>query len=144
MYQFSRAIYRELAPIVSEPPVGVEVDAYQLAVLRACERTITRMATDNLHFARPAKSLFCDIRTYFPMAAQPRVLMIVERYVGLAQRFLETHPDEAHSALTDAPPACRATTRKGSPCLRTPLPRNGYCPSHQHLARTEHRGALAA
>ncbi len=30
---------------------------------------MTRMATDGLHFARPAKSLFCDIRTYFPMAS---------------------------------------------------------------------------
>jgi hypothetical protein len=144
MYQFSRAIYRELAPILREPPVGVEQDAYQLAVLRACERTITRMATDSLHFARPAKSLFCDIRTYFSMAAQPRVLMIVERYVAVAARYLETHPEEAYALLTDAPPSCRATTRKGTPCMRTPLPRNGYCPSHQHLADTEHRGALAA
>ena len=32
---------------------------------------------------------------------------------------------------------CRATTRKGTPCRRMPLPRNGYCPSHQHLAETE-------
>ena len=29
---------------------------------------------------------------------------------------------------------CRATTRKGKPCQRMPLPHNGYCPSHQHLA----------
>ena len=29
---------------------------------------------------------------------------------------------------------CRATTRKGTPCQRMPLPHNGYCPSHQHLA----------
>ena len=29
---------------------------------------------------------------------------------------------------------CRATTRKGTPCQRTPLAHNGYCPSHQHLA----------
>jgi len=32
---------------------------------------------------------------------------------------------------------CRATTRKGTPCQRMPLPRNGYCPSHQHLVETE-------
>ena len=32
---------------------------------------------------------------------------------------------------------CRATTRRGTPCQRTPLPQNGYCPSHQHLAETE-------
>ena len=70
--------------------------------------------------------------------------MIVERYVAVAARYLETHPEEAYALLTDAPPSCRATTRKGTPCMRTPLPRNGYCPSHQHLADTEHRGALAA
>jgi hypothetical protein len=28
-------------------------------------------------------------------------------------------------------------TRKGSACQRMPLPENGYCPSHQHLAETE-------
>jgi hypothetical protein len=28
---------------------------------------------------------------------------------------------------------CRATTRKGRPCQRTPLPERDYCPSHQHL-----------
>ena len=28
---------------------------------------------------------------------------------------------------------CRATTRKGKPCQRTPLPERDYCPSHQHL-----------
>ena len=32
---------------------------------------------------------------------------------------------------------CRATTRRGNPCRRIPLPRNGYCPSHQHLADSE-------
>ena len=32
---------------------------------------------------------------------------------------------------------CRATTRKGTPCQRMPLPHNGYCPSHQHLGDTE-------
>jgi hypothetical protein len=31
---------------------------------------------------------------------------------------------------------CRATTRKGKPCQRTPLPEREYCPSHQHLEAT--------
>jgi hypothetical protein len=39
---------------------------------------------------------------------------------------------------------CRATTRRGTPCQRTPLPHNGYCPSHQHLAETEEIIELAA
>ena len=37
---------------------------------------------------------------------------------------------------------CRATTRRGTPCQRMPLPHNGYCPSHQHLAETEDAEAL--
>jgi hypothetical protein len=32
---------------------------------------------------------------------------------------------------------CRATTRKGKPCQRTPLPERDYCPSHQHLERSK-------
>ena len=31
---------------------------------------------------------------------------------------------------------CQATTRKGKPCQRTPLPERDYCPSHQHLDRS--------
>ena len=31
---------------------------------------------------------------------------------------------------------CHATTRKGKPCQRTPLPERDYCPSHQHLERS--------
>jgi hypothetical protein len=34
-------------------------------------------------------------------------------------------------------------TRKGSACQRMPLPHNGYCPSHQHLAETEDSEAEA-
>ena len=143
MYQFSRAIYRELASSLKAPNAGAPADHHQHAVLRACESAITRMATDGLHFANPAKSLFCDIRSHFPIAVQPRVYMVVERYVTIAQRYLADNPNEAYASMNDAPPSCRATTRKGTPCLRTPLPRNGYCPSHQHLADTEDR-ALAA
>jgi hypothetical protein len=36
-------------------------------------------------------------------------------------------------ALDGGVARCRATTRKGKPCQRTPLPERDYCPSHQHL-----------
>ena len=42
------------------------------------------------------------------------------------------------------PLQCRATTRKGTACQRVPLPHNGYCPSHQHLAETEDPELVAA
>jgi|SRR5450759_3248513 hypothetical protein len=144
MYQFSRAIYRELAPKIVAPPLGAPVQSNQAAVLRACELVITRMATDRHYFARPARTLFCDIRNYFPMSAQKQVHEVVASYMRIAQQFLAEHPHEAYAAVNGAPPQCRATTRKGAACQRVPLPRNGYCPSHQHLADTEDRALAAA
>lgn len=144
MYQFSRAIYRELAPKILQPPLGAPASAGHAAVLAACEQVITRLAIDRHYFARPARALFCDIRSHFPMSAQAEVHRVVTRYVGLAQQYLDEHPLEGYAAVSGAPPRCRATTRKGSACQRTPLARNGYCPSHQHLAETEDRELAAA
>jgi hypothetical protein len=144
MYQFSRAIYRELAPYIAEGRVDVEQASNHKHVLDACEAALERLATDRHYFAKPVRTLFYDIRTYFPMSAQERVLQTVVRYIGLAQRFLIEDPIAAHATFTDEPPTCRATTRKGSGCQRVPLPHNGYCPSHQHLADTEHTERLAA
>jgi hypothetical protein len=142
VYQFSRAIYRELAPHIAESRSDGASNHKQ--VLDACESALERLATDRHYFAKPARTLFCDIRTYFPMSAQRRVLNTVEHYIHLAERFLIENPLAAHAAFTDEPPTCRATTRKGSTCQRMPLPHNGYCPSHQHLADTEHGEQLAA
>jgi len=144
MYQFSRAIYRELAPQIVAPPPGAPRASNHTAVLRACERVITRLATDRHHFARPARTLFFDIRGYFPMSAQAHVLRVIGRYMRYAEMFLAEHPHEGYTAVSGAPPRCRATTRKGAACQRTPLPHNGYCPSHQHLAETEDRELAAA
>lgn len=102
-----------------------------------------RLATDRHYFAKPSRKLFGDIRTYFPMTQQARVLRTVNRYMTLAQRFLAKNPVEGHASVTDKPPTCRAMTRKGAECQRAPLPHNGYCPSHQHLADTEHGEQLA-
>lgn len=144
MYQFSRAIYRELAPHIVSPPPGVDQTSNHEHVLRACEAVVTRLATDRHSFARPARTLFYDIRNYFPMSAQEHVHQVVCRYLDYAERFLAAHPQEGYAAVSGAPPSCRATTRKGSACQRVPLPHNGYCPSHQHLADTENRGLAAA
>lgn len=143
MYQFSRAIYRELAPYLPEPAPGVHRGSNHEHVLRACEAAIERLATDRHYFAKPARKLFRDIRAYFPMTQQARVLRTVNRYMVLAQRFLAKNPLEGHASVTDKPPTCRAMTRKGAECQRVPLPHNGYCPSHQHLADTEHSEQLA-
>jgi hypothetical protein len=112
-------------------------DGHQ-AVLRACELTVERLATDRHYFARPARTLFGDIRAYFPMSEQQRVWLVVSRYISHAQEFVARNPF-ASFAISGQAMRCRATTRKGTACQRMPLPHNGYCPSHQHLAETEHR-----
>jgi hypothetical protein len=136
MYRFSRAIYRELADEIIEDPHTVGACANHERVLRACEAAVERLATDRRYFARPSRTLFCDIRAYFPMSAQLRVLSVVDRYVALADEFLRRLPANGFDAYGN-PLQCRASTRKGTACQRMPLPHNGYCPSHQHLAETE-------
>ena len=144
MYRFSRAIYRELASEIVEDPHGANPHANHERVLRACEGAIERLATDRRYFAHPARTLFCDIRAYFPVHAQVRVLKVTERYLELADEFLKQLPQNGFDAYGN-PLQCRASTRKGAPCQRMPLPHNGYCPSHQHLAETEElEAALAA
>ena len=132
MYQFSRAIYRELSPLFAD---GSAADGHT-DVLRACEATIERLATDRHYFARPARTLFHDVRPYFPIAAQSRVWAIVSSYLKCAEDWLASQPQHGCD-INGNPLECRATTRRGTPCQRVPLAHNGYCPSHQHLAETE-------
>jgi hypothetical protein len=136
MYRFSRAIYRELANEIIEDPRGSCARGNHERVLRACEGTIERLATDRHYFAYPARTLFHDIRVYFPMTTQTRVLRVIERYLELADEFCKRLPPNGFDAYGN-PLQCRASTRRGTPCQRMPLAHNGYCPSHQHLAETE-------
>ena len=136
MYRFSRAIYRELAGEIIEDPHGLCPHANHERVLRACEAAVERLATDRHYFARPARTLFNDIRAYLPMTSQSRALLVIERYLGFADEFLARQPQNGFDAYGNSL-QCRASTRKGTPCQRMPLPHNGYCPSHQHLAETE-------
>jgi hypothetical protein len=141
MYQFSRAIYRDLAPYIeTEGPHGRHAHA---DVLRSCEATVERLVSDRHYFKRPARTLFNDIRTFFPMREQARVCMTVTRYLELAQEWLSRQPQHGYD-VNGNPLQCRATTRKGTACQRVPLPHNGYCPSHQHLAATEEVEPVAA
>ena len=144
MYEFSRAIYRELAEDIVQPSQSGRPYAYHERVLRSCEAAVERLATDRHYFAHPARTLFKDIRTYFPLHAQARVLRVIERYLDYADEFLRNQPNNGYDVYGN-PLRCRASTRKGTPCQRMPLPQNGYCPSHQHLAETEElEPALAA
>jgi hypothetical protein len=135
LYHFSRAIYRTLADgiVESSTPPRTCKESNHTRVLRACEATLDRMGTDRFYFARPSRALIRELRPYFALADQRRMREVVERYLEAADeeltRQFATGYDVAGNRLR-----CRALTRKGQSCERTPNPRNGYCPSHQHLA----------
>jgi hypothetical protein len=137
VYRFSRSIYRELAPyIIEDEQLPCGGSSTHERVLRSCEAAILRLATDRHYFARPSKTLFNDIRIYFPMSAQHLVFRVVDRHMLLARQWFETQPLAGYDLMGNRL-ECRATTRKGKPCQRVPLPQNGYCPSHQHLVESE-------
>jgi hypothetical protein len=142
MYQVSRRIYRELAPdIVEDRPGDATINHER--VLHACEAAVHRLATDWHYFAKPSKTLFNDIRIYSPMSSQYRVYKIVDRYMTFAREYFASRPLNGYDAEGN-PLECRATTRRGTACQRTPMPHNGYCPSHQHLAEPEDLRLAAA
>ena len=131
MYQYSRAIYRSIKDLI-DPYVSPETQLkYRCQVLEACESTMERLATDPLYFAKPDRALFQDIRRYFPITVQAQVAWAVTEGVSAAVAFIEEQIEAG--ALDGGAARCQATTRKGKPCQRTPLPERDYCPSHQHL-----------
>ncbi len=131
MYQYSRAIYRSVKDLV-DPYVDAETRTeYRRQVLAACEETVERLARDPRYFARPERTLFADVRRYFPITAQAQVSWAISKGIGAAAAYIE---EQIESGAYDGGAArCQATTRKGKPCQRTPLPERDYCPSHQHL-----------
>jgi len=135
MYQYSRAIYRSIKDLI-DPYVDQESQLeYRRTVLMACEQTMERLAKDPLYFANPARALFQDIRRYFPITCQAEVAWAVNEGVAAAAAFIQEQIEAG--ALDGGVARCRATTRKGKPCQRTPLPEREYCPSHQHLERSK-------
>ena len=131
MYQFSRAVYRELSPLVEFDPHGCDRE-HRRAVLDACERAFTRLATDRHYFARPTRSLFNDVRCYFPMGRQMEVYRVIDAYMHVAADYVVQREREGLS-IDGSPLCCHASTRKGTACQRVPLPGSKYCPSHKHL-----------
>src|SRR5689334_11937998 len=117
MYQYSRAIYRTVKDMID--PYGDRESQLESrrAVLMACEQTMERLAK--------------DIRRYFPITCQAEVAWAVTQGVNAATTFIDEQIEAG--ALDGGVARCRATTRKGKPCQRTPLPDRDYCPSHQHL-----------
>jgi hypothetical protein len=134
MYQYSRAIYRSIKDMIEPYADHSSQLESRRDVLIACEQTMERLAKDPLYFSKPDRALFQDIRRHFPITAQAQVAWAVQEGVGAAVAFIEEQIEAG--ALDGGVARCRATTRKGKPCQRTPLPERDYCPSHQHLERT--------
>ena len=134
MYQYSRAIYRSVKDLI-EPYADAETQLEsRRAVLAACEETVERLARDPRYFARPERTLFQDVRRYFPITHQARVSWAITQGINAAVEYVEEQIE--CGAFDGGVARCRATTRKGKPCQRTPLPDRDYCPSHQHLERS--------
>jgi len=100
--------------------------------LRSCEGAVERLALDRHYFARPARSLFREVRDYFPLGEQLRVYAVIERHMRLAIDYVDEHA-RAGVTFDGSPLCCHATTRRGTACQRVPLPASKYCPSHSHL-----------
>ena len=135
MYQYSRAIYRSIKDLIDPYVDPITQLEYRRQVLAACEGTMERLAADPHYFAKPDRTLFADIRRYFPITAQAQVAYSVNQGVGAAVDFIEEQIESG--AFEGGVAHCHATTRKGKPCQRTPLPDRDYCPSHQHLDRAK-------
>ena len=89
MYRFSRSIYREIAPRVVEDERDATGCRNRQSVLEACEGTLRRLATDRRYFARPARSLFNDVRMHFAISDQQRVWLVIESNISLAMEMLD-------------------------------------------------------
>ena len=142
MYRFSRAIYRDLQPHLLKDQLRPELG--QRLLLAACERTIERLARDHRRFARPAASLFSDVRALFPVSMQLMVYDVIEVHMNNALVYLDEEIAERGSADLLR---CRATNRKGKACQRVPVTGSDYCPSHRYLEKVQQQrssGMLAA
>ena len=117
MYRFSRAIFVEIKDLVRVVPG---------------ESYFGRpdQARDPRYFAKPSQSLFSEVRHLFSISDQARVYRSIERHISKAIEYIMEELERAGEGTAQQ---CRATTRKGKPCQRTPLPERDYCPSHQHL-----------
>ncbi len=131
MYQFSRSIYRELHSDVIEP-CGARGQENRARFLRSCEAAMERLALDRHYFAHPSRSLFREVRDYFPLSEQLHVYTVINRNVRAATLYVDEHA-RAGVTFDGSPLCCHATTRRGTACQRMPLPGRKYCPSHSHL-----------
>ena len=61
----------------------------------------------------------------------------------LATEYVDTPARATGVTFDGSPLCCHASTRKGTPCQRVPLPGSKYCPSHKHLDEDSSRRGRA-
>jgi hypothetical protein len=131
MYQYSRSLYRELAADVI-PGRGEHVAVTRQRFLRTCECSMERLALDRHYFAKPVKTLFNDVRHFFPITEQLRVYRTCAKTMTMAKEYVDSQLRDGVT-FDGSPVCCHASTRRGTACQRVPLPGIKYCPSHKHL-----------
>ena len=134
MYQFSRAIFRELSNVLP-PAEEPEATLARQRLLATCESMVERLALTWPYVGRPVRRLFYEIRHLFPIGAQLTVYRSCETHLGQALAYLESQWRDG-IAPDGGPASCLASSRRGSPCRRRPAPESHYCPSHKHLEPT--------
>ena len=126
VYRLSRSLYRELAPLLASARSARGEREQRARLLDACEVAMRRLVAQPRLYARPARSLFREIRHLFPVEAQASVWNAVSAHVE-AGRTVATRAEEVRRRQ------CDAFTRRGTPCPREPRPGHRFCPSHRHL-----------
>jgi hypothetical protein len=125
MYEFSRALYRDLGPWTEagcpDPP----------SILTAIEAAVDRVQENPESIGCATRWLFREIRHQFPLARQADVRRAVDATCLAAANEARRRSDARLDHL-GRPRRCPVFTRNGTPCRREPLG-NGHCPSHQHL-----------
>lgn len=129
MYELSRAIYRDLRPLLA-------VDArhpgrVERLLLSACEQIVEGIAGGLNYFPTPAAHLFADVRFLFPVGAQARAREIIGGQISRAQSQLEE--TLAGNGSVNGRRRCLALTAQGQPCRREAQIDSRYCSSHRTL-----------
>jgi hypothetical protein len=139
VYELSRALYRDLRPLLevdSARPGRVE-----RALLHSCEQVVEGIAGGLHYFPNPAAYMFGEVRFLFPVGAQQRVRAIIGgRLAQVQQRIAQS---TGGSVMTPSGRRrCIALTAQGSPCRREAQLDSRFCSSHRAVAARA-RGARA-
>ena len=126
MYRFSRALFLEIKDLVDPHPDTISVAEARRRVLEACEDTIERLAREPRYFARPARSLFEEIRHLFPITQQARIYYAIEQTVQMAR---SSSSARSSATATFSPAAVRRPARASRASARR-------CPTGSTARRT--------